>query len=58
MERNLDNIFDRFYPRSQTVKQGIFLLKAAWAVDFTCDYRMFIWNYTNVEVPRSRLSSY
>ena len=33
MERNLDNIFDRFYPRSQTVKQGIFLLKAAWAVE-------------------------
>ena len=25
MEKNLDNIFDRFYPRSQTVEQGIFL---------------------------------
>ena len=33
MERNLDNIFDRFYPRSQTVQQGIFLLRTAWAVE-------------------------
>ena len=33
MEKNLDNIFDRFYPRSQTVEQGIFLKRAAWTVD-------------------------
>ena len=33
MERNLDNIFDRFYPRSQTVEQGIFLKRAAWTVE-------------------------
>ena len=33
MEKNLDNIFDRFYPRSQTVEQGIFLKRAAWTVE-------------------------
>lgn len=33
MERNLDKIFDRFYPQSQTVEQGIFLKRAAWTVE-------------------------
>ena len=33
MEKNLDNIFDRFYPKSQTVEQGIFLKRAAWTVE-------------------------
>ena len=33
MQHNLDEIFDRFYPRSQTVEQGIFLKRAAWTVE-------------------------
>ena len=33
MNRNLDEIFDRFYPKSQTVEQGIFLKRAAWTVE-------------------------
>ena len=33
MKHNLDEIFDKFYPRSQTVEQGIFLLRAAWTVE-------------------------
>ena len=33
MNRNLDKIFDKFYPQSQTVEQGIFLKRAAWTVE-------------------------
>lgn len=33
MQHNLDEIFNRFYPRSQTVEQGIFLKRAAWTVE-------------------------
>ena len=33
MKHNLDEIFDKFYPRSQTVEQGVFLLRAAWTVE-------------------------
>ena len=30
---NLNNIFNKFYPKSQTVEQGIFLKRAAWTVE-------------------------
>lgn len=33
MKKNLDEIFEKFYPRSQTVEQGVFLLRAAWTVE-------------------------
>ena len=33
MSQNLDKIFDQFYPKSQTVEQGIFLKRAAWTVE-------------------------
>ncbi len=55
MEKNLDNIFDRFYPRSQTVQQGIFLLKTAWAVEILlatigCLFGIILmWKFTDEE---------
>tara|TARA_B100001057_G_scaffold457870_1_gene506533 strand:- start:31 stop:1809 length:1779 start_codon:yes stop_codon:yes gene_type:complete len=55
MERNLDNIFDRFYPRSQTVQQGIFLLRTAWAVEILlatigCLFGIILmWKFTDEE---------
>ena len=30
---NLDNIFNKFFPQSQTGAKGIFLLRMAWAVE-------------------------
>ena len=30
---NLDNIFNKFFPQSQTTKKGIFLLRMAWGVE-------------------------
>jgi len=55
MEKNLDNIFDRFYPRSQTVQQGIFLLRTAWAVEILlatigCLFGIILmWRFTDEE---------
>ena len=55
MEKNLDNIFDRFYPRSQTVQQGIFLLRTAWAVEILlatigCLFGIILmWKFTDEE---------
>ena len=30
---NLDNIFNKFFPQSQTTKKGVFLLRMAWGVE-------------------------
>ena len=30
---NLDNIFNKFFPQSQTTKKGIFLLRMAWTIE-------------------------